>query len=301
MPAAKKTLNIALVGPAHPLRGGIADFNEALARSLQAAGHRVRIHSFSLQYPSILFPGKSQLTDSPVPEGLDIASTINSIGPRSWYTTANAIISSRPDLVIIRYWLPFMAPALGTIARRVRKKGIPVIAITDNVIPHEHRTGDKLFTGFFIRSCDGFVAMSRSVLDDLAKFTAVEHRIFQPHPVYDIFGESVSKTVARKRLSMPDDQPMLLFFGFIRPYKGLKLLLEAMTDERIRRRNIQLIVAGEFYENQQPFLDYVKAHGMEDVVRFDADFIPKSEVATYFCAADMVVQPYISATQSGIT
>ncbi|MFM9027064.1 MAG: glycosyltransferase [Bacteroidota bacterium] len=297
----KQALKIALIGPAHPLRGGIADFNEALALGLMNAGHTVRIFSFKFQYPSFLFPGKSQFTEAPAPENLDIRSTINSISPLSWYSTASSIIDFRPDFVVVRYWLPFMAPALGTICRRLRKNTIPVIAITDNIFPHESRPGDKSFTKYFVGSCDGFVAMSRSVLDDLSRFTVNRNKIFQPHPVYDIFGDPLSKSTARSYLSLDMKSPVLLFFGFIRQYKGLMNLLQAMTDERLRQMGVKLIVAGEFYEDEKPYKDFVLSNGLQDSVRFDASFIPKAEVNRYFCAADLVVQPYTSATQSGIT
>lgn len=296
-----KPLRIALVGPAHPLRGGIADFNEALARSLQQSGHSVSIFSFYLQYPGLLFPGKSQFSDSVAPAELDIRPTISSINPLSWVRTAKQILAGKPDLVIMRYWLPFMGPALGTVARKIRKGGVPVIAITDNVIPHEKRPGDNAFTRYFVNSCDGFVSMSRSVLSDLSKFTGNPRKLFQPHPVYNIFGEGVSKMEARKKLSVPIEERLILFFGFIRHYKGLGLLLESMADQRLRDLKVKLIVAGEFYEDEKFYRDLVKSLKIESSVRFDSSFIPKDSVKDYFCATDLVVQPYLNATQSGIT
>ncbi len=295
------SLKIALVGPAHPLRGGIADFNQALARSLDAVGHRVTLFSFYLQYPGILFPGKSQVTQGELPAGLDIRSTISSVNPISWYSTAQQIAAISPDLVIIRYWLPFMAPALGTIARQLRKKGIPILAITDNVLPHEKRLGDELLTSYFVKSCDGFITMSRAVLKDLEKFTKTNKKIFLPHPVYDIFGEVVSKASARQQLKLKESDRYILFFGFIRHYKGLDLLIEAMADTRLRGFNVKLLVAGEFYEDEKPYRDQIQRLGLQDVVRIDASFIDRNMIKYYFCAADMIVQPYRTATQSGIT
>ncbi|MFM2207644.1 MAG: hypothetical protein RL213_1619 [Bacteroidota bacterium] len=298
---ASSTRRIALIGPAHPLRGGIADFNEALARSLQQHGIDVEVFSFHLQYPALLFPGKSQFTDAPAPEGIRIRPTLSSIGPLSWLRTAREVIASRPDLVVIRYWLPFMAPALGTVARKIRKAGIPVVAITDNVLPHEKRPGDRQLTGYFVRSCDGFVAMSRSVLNDLSQFTATPNKIFLPHPVYDIFGDPIDKNEARRILGIPAEEKWLLFFGFVRRYKGLDLLLEAMSDPGLREKKVRLLVAGEFYEDRKPYDEAVERYGLKDAVRFDSGFIPKEKIREYFCAADMVVQPYRTATQSGIT
>ncbi|MEY4594527.1 MAG: hypothetical protein RIQ47_937, partial [Bacteroidota bacterium] len=201
-----KKLRIALIGPAHPLRGGIADFNEALARSLAQEGHSVSVFSYYMQYPGLLFPGKSQFADGPPPDGLDIDASLSSINPFSWWNTARKIDAIMPDLVIIRYWLPFMAPSLGTVARRLRKKGIPVIAITDNVLPHEKRPGDEMLTRYFVKSCDGFITMSRAVLNDLSQFTDTSRKIFLPHPVYDIFGQTVSKSAARSQLDIPDGE-----------------------------------------------------------------------------------------------
>ncbi len=294
-------LRIAIVGPAHPLRGGIADFNHALAQSLTKAGHSVSLFSFYMQYPSILFPGKSQVTEGKGPHGLDIHSTLSSVNPFSWFSTARKISATMPDLVIVRYWMPFMAPALGTLARKLRKQGIPVLAITDNVLPHEKRPGDSMLTRYFVKSCDGFIAMSRSVLEDLSAFTDTTNKLFLPHPLYDTFGEAVGKSDARHRLGYFDTDSLILFFGFIRRYKGLDLLLEALAAPRLKERNVKLLVAGEFYEDEKPYREMVRRLGLSDQVRFDSEFIPQEKIKDYFCAADIVVQPYRSATQSGIT
>jgi glycosyltransferase involved in cell wall biosynthesis len=294
-------LKIAIIGPAHPLRGGIADFNEALCKGFMEAGLETCIFSFSYQYPGFLFPGKSQFTSDPPDNKINIYTTIHSLNPLSWLGTARRIIRMKPDLVIVRFWLPFMAPALGSICRLIRRKGIQVIAITDNVIPHEKRPGDKILTSWFLHSCDAFIAMSGSVLQDVRKFIPGAKLSFLPHPVYDIFGPVVSKEYARNHLNIPHDRKVILFFGFIRAYKGLDLLLEAMADERLREQNVHLIVAGEFYEDSKPYLKIVENNGMSGRVSFFSNYIPKEEVRYFFCAADMVVQPYRSATQSGIT
>lgn len=207
-----------------------------------------------------------------------------------------------PDYVIIRYWLPFMAPALGMIAKLVKKNThIKVIAITDNVIPHEKRPGDRQLTGFFFKQCDAFVAMSNSVLEDLKSFTDSTHTLFSPHPVYSIFGEKISKEEAKRKLNLDAGENYILFFGFIRDYKGLDLLLEAFSDFRLRKLNLKLIVAGEFYEDSSKYLQYIQQHDLGEHVILRTSYIPKEEVKNYFCASDLVVQPYKSATQSGIT
>ncbi len=290
-------MKVVILGPAFPLRGGIADFNEAFAAALRNENHDPVIYSFSYQYPSFLFPGTSQKTGGNRPVNLTIHSTLSSVNPFTWSRTASLIAGERPDLVIIRYWLPFMAPALGSVAKKLRRKNIRVIAITDNVIPHEKRPGDKMLTGFFVNQCDGFIAMSKSVLLDLEKFTGNVHKKFIPHPVYDIFGDRISKEEARKNLKLQINDRIILFFGFIRAYKGLGILLNAMNESEIIDRKIKLIVAGEFYENKLPYLDKIKSGN----VLLHSEYIGKEKVKDYFCAADLVVQPYLHATQSGIT
>ncbi len=294
-------MKIIIIGPAFPLRGGIADFNEALAKSLSEQGDDVSLYSFYYQYPKILFPGTSQFAEGESPEKLIIKSTLSSINPFSWFKTASLIAGEKPDLVIIRYWLPFMAPALGTVARWLRKKKIPVIAITDNIIPHEKRPGDKQLTQYFINQCDGFITMSREVLQQLSLFTTTEKKAFIPHPVYNIFGDAIRKVDARNNLLLSPDDKIVLFFGFIRTYKGLQMLLDAMSDERIRNRKIKLLVAGEFYEDDKPYHEKIENLNLKQSVILHTVFIDKERVKDYFCAADMVIQPYMSATQSGIT
>lgn len=298
----KQIRNI-IIGPAFPLRGGIANFNEALCRSFNQAGVNSKIYSFSLQYPDFLFPGKTQYDkSSSKPSSFKIETLINSINPFTWFKTAKLIKKENPDYIIIRYWLPFMAPCLGTIARLVKRKTtIKIIVIADNILPHEKRFGDDVLTKYFVKSCHAFIVMSSHVMDDLKKFIPNPIAVFLPHPIYDIFGEKISRNEALQHLSYRNTFNYLLFFGFIRKYKGLDLLLEAMSDPRIRSKNIKLIVAGECYEDILFYKNIVKANKIESNVLFKADYIPSSEVKNYFCAADMIVQPYRAATQSGVT
>jgi D-inositol-3-phosphate glycosyltransferase len=297
---------IVILGPAYPLRGGgMATFNERLARAFMEQGHQVIIYTFSLQYPAFLFPGKTQYSDEPVPADLDIRVRVNSINPFNWFGVGRELKRLKPDLLVVRYWLPFMAPSLGSIAKQVKKNDhTRVIAITDNVIPHEKRPGDRLLTRFFIRRMHGFVTMSEAVGKDLQGFGIASDIIsFCPHPLYDNFGDPLPMQQARKELglSLPPDARLLLFFGFIRPYKGLDLLLKALADPRLAALQVKLLVAGEFYDAPGNYYQLAKELGLDDRVIWHTDFIPDHRVGRYFCAADLVAQPYKSATQSGVT
>jgi len=293
---------IFVIGPAYPLRGGLATFDELFCRSLNELGHDAQIISYSLQYPNFLFPGSTQFdTSGNIPKGIKIHTLINSINPLNWIRVASFIKKQKPDFVVVRFWIPFMGPALGTICRGIRKKNIKVIAITDNVIPHEKRAGDTAFTKYFIKSCNGFVTMSKAVLADLEKFTKSKHKKFLLHPLYTSFGEKLNKQEARKKLNVNPEEKIVLFFGLIREYKGLDLLLEAMADTRIKEMKIKLLVAGEFYEDKKMYTDIIEKNKLKDkVILYDA-FIPNEEVKNYFSAADLLALPYRNATQSGVT
>lgn len=293
-------MNIAILGSAHPLRGGLAAFNERLATELQQQGHKVVIYSFSLQYPSFLFPGTTQYTTEPAPAHLEIRTVINSVNPLNWLKYGRKMRREHYDLVLVKYWLPFMGPCLGTILRQVKKnKHTQVACIVDNIIPHEKRPGDTAFTNYFIKPVDAFVAMSKDVLKDVKTFTS-KPAAFSPHPLYD-YGTPVSRTEGCNKLGLDPSGKYILFFGFIRGYKGLDLLLEAMNDNRIKASGIQLIVAGEYYDDRKIYEGIVEKYALQDRVHLFTDFIPESEVKYYFAAADLLVQPYRTATQSGIT
>ena len=291
---------IIIIGPAFPYRGGIANFNNSLAVEYKNQGADVKVYSFSLQYPSFLFPGKTQYEEGEGPKGIEIIPIINSINPFNWFKVASSIKKEKPDYVIIRYWLPFMAPCLGTIAKLIRKT-TKVFAITDNVIPHEKRIGDSLLTRYFVKSCDAFLTLSSSVLDDLKQFTNSEEKIFIPHPIYDSFGEIVEKNTAKENLGLDADGKYLLFFGFVRKYKGLDIMLDVMADKRIQNLGIKLIVAGEFYDNKEEYISQINRLNISEHVILKSDFIPEDEVKSYFCASDMITQTYRTATQSGVT
>lgn len=294
-------MDIAIIGPAHPLRGGLATYDERLAEALQEEGHKATIYSYSLQYPSFLFPGTTQYTDEPAPEHLTIHTIINSVNPINWIHCGEKIRKAKHDLIIVRYWLPFMGPALGTILRRVQKnKHTHVLCIADNVIPHEKRPGDSAFTKYFLKTIDSFITMSKEVLKDLNTLTDKPKR-YSAHPLYDNFNPAIAKREACIKLGLDTDNKYLLFFGFIRKYKGLDIMLKAMDDERIKAAGIKLIIAGEFYEERKPYDELIDNLNLKNSIEAFTEFIPNSEVHYYFSASDVVVQPYKSATQSGIT
>lgn len=291
---------ILIIGPAWPYRGGLAAFNEKLAAELQDTAD-VEIWTFTLQYPKFLFPGKSQYATEAAPAGLRICRMINSVNPLNWWIMGRKIRKMAPDIIITRYWLPFMGPCLGTLLRIGKNSKTKVVAILDNVVPHEKRPGDVIFTKYFLKPIDAFITMSRSVLDDLQQYQPDKPVSLTPHPIYDNYGTPVTKAVAREQLQLAPDKKYILFFGFIRKYKGLDLLLQAMADERLRNLDVRLVVAGEFYEDAAPYQQLLEKLQLGDRVLMHTDFIPNDAVKYYFCAADLVVQPYKSATQSGIS
>lgn len=295
-------MKVIIVGPAYPYRGGIADFNHRLAEQYIAQGDQVEIYTFTLQYPSFLFPGKTQYTTASPPKGLNIVRMVNSINPLNWIKTGRKIAAQNPDLVIIKFWLPFLAPCLGTIAHVIaRGCKTKIISILDNIIPHEKRIGDRLFAKYFVGSMDGFIAMSRSVLDDLKSLDSEKPQLLSPHPLYDHFGERLPKAQAAEALGLDPAGRYMLFFGIIRDYKGLDLLIDALADSRFRELGVKLVVAGEFYNNGEQYFTQAAQRGVEDMIIWHNEFIDDDQVKNYFCMADIVVQTYKSATQSGIT
>lgn len=295
-------MKITLLGPAYPFRGGLATFNERLARQFSSECKEVDICTFTLQYPGFLFPGKTQYTDGPAPEGIKIVRELNSINPFSWLRTGFKIRKEKADILLIRYWLPFLAPCLGTVARIVKSnKYTVIISVVDNVIPHEKRPGDIMLTKFFMKSIDGAVVLSDSVQKDIESFRKDIPVCSTPHPLFDTYGKKLNRNEALSALKLSPEYLYLLFFGFIRNYKGLDILIRAFSDSRLRGRNLKLLVAGEFYENAAPYMKLVKESGLENDIIFYDKFIADKEVGLFFSGADLVVQPYKSATQSGVT
>ncbi len=295
-------MKLTILSTAFPYRGGIAAFTERLARAFQQSGDMVKISTFSLQYPNLLFPGKSQYSSSESPNDLDISREVNSINPFNWVRIGLRIKKQKPDALILKYWIPFLGPCLGTISRIVKRNNhTKVIVVIDNLIPHEKRFGDNIMNKYFVNSVDAFLAMSKSVYNDLNHFNPHKLKMLGVHPLYDNFGEIISKSEAKRVLNLDESINYMLFFGIIREYKGLDTLLKAFADKRLQNQNLKLIVAGEFYENEKPYYDLITKYNLSDSLVMHASFIADNDVVNYFCAADIIVQPYKHATQSGVT
>lgn len=298
----EKNKKIVLLGVGHPFRGGLASYNERLVREFNSLGYEVTLSTFTLQYPNFLFPGKTQYSSSAKPDDIHIIEEVNSVNPFNWIKVGKRIKKEKPDLLLFKFWLPFMGPCFGTIARIVKgNKKTKVISIIDNIIPHEKRIGDKLLANYFVGAMDGFIAMSKDVLGDLKLFDSKKPKHFSPHPIFDNFGTPVSREEALDKIGLDKNTRYVLFFGFVRDYKGLDLLIEAFADSRFREQNVKLIVAGEFYNGGEQYFEQIDRLGLKDEIIMRNDFIPNEDVKNYFCAADIIAQPYKTATQSGVT
>ena len=295
-------MKIVIVGTAYPYRGGLATFNERLARQFSEEGHDVRIETFTLQYPSFLFPGKTQYSTEQAPAGLAIVRSLNSCNPFSWIRLGRRLRKEAPDLVICCYWMAFMAPAYGTICRIAsRNKKTRCIALVHNMFPHEKGVLDKLFAPYFVRSQHGFLALSKAVVGDIEQLDKTTPKTFSPHPIYDHFGARMSKDEACRELILDPQNDYMLFFGLVRAYKGLDMLIDAMGKVKDQLPNLYLLIAGEFYEQESVYRKQIENQGLEKRVIIRNEFIADAELSKYFGAADLIAQPYKSATQSGVT
>jgi glycosyltransferase involved in cell wall biosynthesis len=299
-----RSLRIAVVGPVHPYRGGIAHFTEMTAEVLAERGHDVRPVSFSRQYPELLFPGETQLEpDSHAPAVVRNAPRLlDSINPVSWFRTGFHLRDQAPDAVVFQYWMPFFAPAYGVVARGLQRHyGIPSLAVVHNALPHERHVGDAWLSRFFLRACEGFVVMSDAVAENLRTLCRPKTPVEQiEHPVYERFGDPVPPPDARAALDLPPDVPLVLFFGFVREYKGLHVLLEALPRALDSVPDLQLLIAGEPYDDPDRYRRIIDRYGLGDRVHWHDRYIPSDDVPRFFGAADLVAQPYVSATQSGV-
>lgn len=299
-------MKIVLIGTAYPLRGGIAHYVGLLWKHL-SRDHDVTVVTFSRQYPEFLFPGTSQEEQGDAGIPLESRRWIDSINPLNWIAAGFKVRKLRADLIVFKFWMPFFAPCYGIIAAIARwRRKTKVVFIDDNVIPHEARPGDKLLTRFAFRFVDGHVVQSESVRRDLLLWKPGARWTLLPHPVYEIFGGEMGRAEARERLTrmMPElalapGEKILLFFGYVREYKGLHLLLEAMPEIR-RRVKARLLVVGEFYQDEEAYRDHARRLGLGAEVVIRASYVPNEQVGLFFSAADILTLPYLSATQSGI-
>ena len=291
-------MHIVIVGPAYPLRGGIAHFNATLAQEL-GKRHRVETVTFSRQYPSLLFPGTTQGDLSAPLQAVPAPQLIDSINPLNWIRVGRQLRRRNADIFIFHYWMPFFAPCFSTIARvAARGTRARVILICHNLLPHERHPLDATLTRAMIRSADSLIVLSETVERELNEFQPGARYRIVPHPVYSMFGETLDRRAARSQLGITADR-VLLFFGYIRKYKGLRTLLEAMAllPESF---GVQLLVVGEFYEDARPYRELIASRGLDSRVRLVPEYVPNERVNAYFSAADAVVLPYLSGTQSGI-
>lgn len=296
-------MKIIIVGPAYPYRGGIAAFTDRLANEFISEDVDVELYTFTLQYPSILFPGKTQYSDAPAPNNVKIFRRISSVNPFTWIKAAKEIKSKNPDIVIFSYWMSFFVPCYAKMAKIISKNNnTRCIGLVHNMMPHEKSIIDRLLSPRFVKRMDAFVALSQSVLNDISALDKnSKPKLFSPHPLYDHYGDKEDKVMAMNSLYLDNNYNYILFFGLIREYKGLDLLLKAMADERIDNYPLKLIVAGEFYDKKEPYLQMIDTLNIKDKVIICDKYIPDDEVKNFFNLADMVVQPYKSATQSGVT
>ncbi len=293
-------MRIIIVGPAYPYRGGIAHYTGSLYKSFLNRGHEVKIFNFKRLYPKSLFPGKTQFETSPQSEEIASERIIDSINPINWLIAGAKILKEKPDAVIFKYWLPFFAPCYGVISLIIKIfSNSKIIFICHNITPHEKFPLGNALTKFAFSFVDYFIVQSDAVEKDLLKIKpkAKYKKIF--HPTYEIFGEAIDKNEARKILGIRPDEKVLLFFGYIRPYKGLDLLLSAMKYV-LSKFPVKLLVVGEFYEDPERYYKIIEEDGISDFVIFKSEYVPNEEVKIYFSASDIVILPYISATQSGI-
>jgi len=297
-----------IIGPAYPFRGGISESTQALQNFFNKNGEVSRIVSYSLQYPKFLFPGKEQIMTDLEANSDNTFNLINTLNPISWFNTAKWIVKENPDYVVIRYWHPYFSICLSVIARILRKKSIFTVSWIDNVLPHESVPFQSYLSSLFLKSCDAFVVMSDSVKKDVINCCTNLNKpiLISPHPVYNIFGSIIEKNIAKENIgisksSIDNKDKYILFFGLIRKYKGLDLLLDVIASKKMKKMNIKLIIAGEFYDSKNNYINKINELNIKNRVILHDYYIKNKDVRNYFCASDIVVQPYISATQSGVS
>jgi glycosyltransferase involved in cell wall biosynthesis len=291
-------MKIVIIGTAYPLRGGIAHYNALLANQL-SKHHTVETITFKRQYPRLLFPGKTQQESGEPHHTTPAPQLLDSINPFNWFRVAKEIRARAPDLLIFKYWLPFFGLCFGTIAKMVKRgTHAKALLICDNVIPHERRPGDVVLTKYLFKHADFFIVQSDTVERDLNAMWPKARYKKVPHPVYELFGRAIDKQEARSILGLQAAN-ILLFFGYIRPYKGLHILIDAMS-KLVDKLDVRLVVVGEFYDDEKKYRNQIRELRLDSHVTINGDYVPNEKVRIYFSAADVVALPYVSATQSGI-
>lgn len=291
-------MKIAILSPFHPFRGGLAQLNTNLYKELKKKkGCDVKAFNFTCLYPNILFPGKTQYVEDlkEIDECKSIR-ILSSINPFSYRKTANLINKYQPDILIIPYWISFLAPAFGIVALFLNKK-IKIVSLVHNALPHERRFFDSSFAKFFFKKCDAFIVMSDYVEKDLLSLIPDAKIINDEHPIYEQFCTNISRKEACEVLNIDKNKRNILFFGLIREYKGLDLLIEAMN---FLDNNYQLIIAGESYVNFEKYQYLIDKSELKENIKVFERYIREDEVSTFFKASDLLVLPYRSATQSGV-
>lgn len=289
-------MKIAILSPFYPYRGGISQLSARFYIEL-AKTNIVKAFSFSTLYPNFLFPGKTQMvTDSDDATVIDSDRILSSVNPLSYINTAKSINRFGPDILIIPYWMSFLGPALGLVAFFVSKK-TKIVALVHNALPHERRFFDKIFAKFFFNKCDAFIVLSEPVKKDLEDLVPNARILLTPHPIYDHYGEKIGREKACNLLNISSEKKNLLFFGLIRDYKGLDLLIEAMS---LLDSSYQLIIAGESYGSFEMYQNLINKSPFKDNIKVLEQYVPDEMVTTLFSASDLLVLPYRSATQSGV-
>lgn len=294
-----KKVNLILLGPAHPYRGGIADTNHAFATELNNQNISIELWTFTQLYPNIIFPGKTQYNTSEKEFSFPIHRKIHAYNPFSWKKIANNINDKDPEIVVFRYWTPLLAPALGSIAKDL-KPSIKKVALVDNWKPHEPKPWDKILNRYFSNSMHKMTTFSEAVQSEIISDVKLPtNKGF--HPIARDLPRAITKQEACKRLNLKAKTPLLLFFGLVRPYKGLDLLIDAMATNPLFDSRVELIIVGEFYEKIKKYHRQIKKLRLASRIQIIDKFVSFEVVRDYFCAADIIVQPYKTATQSGVT
>lgn len=292
-------MKIVLVGTFPPFRGGISNFYHTMADRL-SIDYDVHAINFTTQYPDLLFPGKSQFSETAAPISYNTERILSSVNPISWRKTAKRIIELQPDLIIFKYWMPFFAPVFASVLKKVKKNlDVNAMVVCDNIIPHEGRPMDTALTRKFFDQVDHFVVMSKSVEEDLLSLYPKANYAYSPHPLYDLFGTEIEQRSARSEIGVSEDK-LLLYFGLIRPYKGLDILIKSAKILKEKISNFKILAVGDCYDDPQIYHDLIKENDVDDVFDLRTEFVPDHKVSSYFSAADVVVLPYKDATQSGV-